>query len=146
MNVADLIFWGWYKILDNTIYINRTEDDGFGPREHSFLLAFLVHAINIWTFFRFIIAKYFLASVPLSLSVTLVIGVFAIGYLSYIRSGRWNKIVTYTTSTSKTILVVALCMTYAIVSVYFMIQAGYYVREHITPIIVTGLRDVDLFC
>lgn len=131
MNFLDIVLWSWYKILDKTIYTSGTESGDFGPREHSFLITFLFHATNLWTIFRFFTVKYFGVNMPFYLSTGLLISIYATGYLIYFKWGRLNKVITFTTTTTKTILYVFLGIVYAIVSVYLMFQATDYVRENI---------------
>lgn len=128
MNLLDVIFFGWYHILDKTIYSYGTQDRLFGPKEHSFLISFLFHGINLHIILSYITATYFRFHVPLFISLSLAIVVFILGYISFFKK-RTNKILAYDVKTSKAILFIVIALTYVIVSVYLMFKVGNYVRD-----------------
>ena len=128
MNLFDIIFFGWYQILDKTIYSLGFERGAIGPKEHSFFVTFLVHGINVSTILSFLLIKFF--NVNLSLYVDLFLGViiFAAGYLVYFRRGRATKIIMNNVNNAKAVLFVISSLTYVVISVYLMFEVGNYVR------------------
>jgi hypothetical protein len=132
MNIIDIIFWGWYHILDKTIYSYGTQDRLIGSREHSFFVSFLFHGINLYTILGYITTTYFGFHVPLFVSLSLAITVFILGYISFFKK-RANKILAYDVKTSKAIFYIAIALTYVILSIYFMFKVGNYVRDAQLP-------------
>jgi cation transport ATPase len=128
MNLSHIVFFGWYHILDKTIYSFGASREGIGPKEHSFFITFLFHGINLWTILRYLLAKYFSMSVPLYASLFLALAVFVVGYLSFFRK-RANQILTQDVKNMKAILFAIIALTYAVISVYLMFKVGNYVRE-----------------
>lgn len=135
MNPFDIIYFGWYHILDKTIYGLGFERGVIGPKEHSFFVTFLVHGLNVSTLIDFLLAKYFNVSTPLYLNLSFAFLIFAIGYLVYFRRSRAGEIITNNVNTAKAVLFVILSLAYVIVSVYLMIETAHYVRYRLT-----GLR------
>ncbi len=131
MSLIDIIFWGWYQILDKTIYLFRTEKGAFGAKEHSFFITFLFHGINFWTILSYLVATYFNGRIPLYCSIALSILIFAIGYLIYFRRKRVDKVVSYQATNTKGILFLIVSVVYAIISVYFMFGVGDYLRTKV---------------
>lgn len=130
MNLSDIIFFGWYHILDKTIYSYGTEKGGIGPKEHSFFITFLFHGINLWTFLSYLLAKYLSVDVPLYVSLPLGLIVFAVGYLSFFRK-RASEVLAHDVKNTKTILFMIIALTYVVVSVYLMFKVGNYVRNQL---------------
>ncbi|MFM9841177.1 MAG: hypothetical protein ACKVOQ_23135 [Cyclobacteriaceae bacterium] len=133
MNLFDVFFWGWYQILDKTVYSLRNEVGGIGAKEHSFFVVFLIHGINLWTFLSYFVAKHFHVGIPLYTSISIAIIVFGIGYLIYFRRGRATKIIMSNVKTAKGILFVILSLAYIILSAYAMLEVGNYVRLRLVP-------------
>jgi hypothetical protein len=129
MNVSDIVFWAWYQILSKTLYVNRIHDDGIGPKEHSFFITFLSHAINLWTILRLLLGRYLHVHMSLSASLVVFALSFVIGYISYMRGGRWNRIVTYNVSRIKALIFVFIAISYTVTSAWFMLKTGDYLRE-----------------
>jgi hypothetical protein len=117
MNLADIIFLGWYQILDKTIYSYGNEDRGIGPREHSLFITFLFHGINVWTILRYAVARYFNTGLSLYFSLSVGILIFMIGYLIYIRKNGARRVININVTTIKIILCVSVAIVYAVVSV-----------------------------
>lgn len=128
MNLADVVFWGWYQILDKTVYLNSTGQRGIGPKEHSFFITFLLHGINAWTVIRYLFIKYFDGNVNLYFSLSIAIIVFFLGYLVYFRKGRANKVISSDVNNFKLLFFITVSLVYAVASVYFMLSVGNYVR------------------
>lgn len=128
MNLSAIVFFGWYHILDKTIYSFGTGREGIGPKEHSFFITFLFHGINLWTSLSYLSAKYFSVDVPLYVGLSLGLTVFGIGYLSFFRK-RASEVLSHEVKNVKTILFVIVALTYVILSVYLMFKVGNYVRE-----------------
>jgi membrane-bound metal-dependent hydrolase YbcI (DUF457 family) len=128
MRIIDIIFWGWYRILQKTIYAYKVSDGTIGPEEHSFFITFLFHGVNVWTILRFLAAKYFNQTIPLFLSLTLAMTIFYMGYFIYFKRRRVKKIISYNTNAVKGILLVILSVAYVIASIYSMFQVSNYVR------------------
>lgn len=124
MNLLDIVFFGWYHILDKTIYSSGTERGSIGPKEHSFFITFLFHGINLWTTLRFLTASYFEVDIPFYLSLSLAVVVFGVGYLFY-----YKRIAeTHSVNKVKAILFVLIALAYVAASVYLMFRVGDYVR------------------
>lgn len=136
MNISDIIFYGWYKILDKTIYSYGSRQGGFGPREHSFFITFLAHSINASTIFRYLLVKYFNVGLALHYSMFLAVIIFGIGYLLYFRANRANMVIDFRGSIVRLSVYVVVAMAYVAVSVYFMLIVGNYARYKLT-----GLTD-----
>jgi uncharacterized membrane protein YqhA len=128
MNLSSIVFFGWYHILDKTIYSFGADRVGIGPKEHSFFITFLFHGINLWTISRYLLARYFTVGVPLYVGLSLGLVVFAVGYLSFFRK-RASEILTHDVKNVKAILFVIIALAYVIVSVFLMFKVGNYVRE-----------------
>lgn len=128
MNLSAIVFFGWYHVLDKTIYSYGTERGGIGPKEHSFFITFLFHGINLWTLLSYLLAKYFSVDVPLYVGLSLGLVVFVVGYLSFFRK-RASEILTHDVKNMKAILFVIIALTYVVISVYLMFKVGNYVRE-----------------
>lgn len=130
MNLSDIIFFGWYHILDKTIYSYGTEKGGIGPKEHSFFITFLFHGINLWSLLSYLVVKHFNADIPLYISLSIAIVVFLVGYFSFFRK-RASKIITHNVKIAKSILFVTIALIYVVVSVYLMFKTGDYVRHQL---------------
>ncbi len=128
MNIIDIAFWGWYKILDKTVYLYRTEQGGIGPREHAFFIAFLLNAINIWSLISYLFIEYFAKNVSHYWGLFILIILFVIGYFVYFRNRRWDKIASLDIGRFQAFLYIALTLAYTIVSVYIMLELGNYIR------------------
>lgn len=131
MNFFDIIFHGWYQILNRTIYSTGTEKGGIGPKEHAFFTSFLFHGINLWTIARFVMAHYFKMDVPFYLSLSLAVLVFVVGYMCYY--GRRTETVSVGNASDRnSVLFVLVALAYVVVSVFFMFKVGDYVKVSIT--------------
>jgi len=128
MNISGIIFFGWYHILDKTIYSFGTERGSIGPKEHSFFITFLFHGVNLWTALSYLLAKYFSVDVPLYIGLSLGVAVFAVGYLRFFRK-RASEILTHDVKNVKAILFVIVALAYVVISVYLMFKVGNYVRD-----------------
>src|SRR5689334_13283441 len=132
MNFSDMIFWGWLRIINNTVYLyDKEEGSPIVPREHSFFISFLFHDMNLWSALRFLFAKYLSTTVPLALSLTVSVLVFAAGYIIYFRQKRISKVTFYKPKTFVASLTVIASIAYAVVSVYLTFLAGNYVRDQV---------------
>jgi hypothetical protein len=130
MNLTDIIFFGWYHILDKTIYSMETERGSIGPKEHSFFITFLFHGINLWTLLSYVLAKYFSAGVPLYVGLSIGLVVFAVGYLFYYRR-KADRVMTYSVKILKVIVLAIIALIYVAASVYLMFKVGDYVRHQL---------------
>ena len=128
MNLSAIVFFGWYHILDKTIYSFDASKEGIGPKEHSFFITFLFHGINLWSFLSYLLAKYFSIDAPLYVSLSLGLTVFVVGYLSFFKK-RASDILTREVKNVKAVLFVIIALIYAVISVYLMFKVGDYVRE-----------------
>lgn len=129
MNLLDVVFLGWYHILDKMIYWQKADTLGFGPREHSFFITFLIHGINIWTIVRFILAEYFLTTASLYASLSIGLIVFIVGYMVYIRGKRAYQIINMNVNRGRIILFVFFSIIYVTLSVYLMWEVGNFARS-----------------
>ena len=129
MKIIDAILWGWYQILDKTIYLNSQDKDDFGPKEHGFFIAFLLHGLNIYTLLSYVFIEFWKSNVETYISITTALIVFLIGYLIYFKRKRMQKVVAYDISNAKGILYIVLTILYSIASVYLMWIMGEHVRE-----------------
>lgn len=127
MNLSDIIFFGWYHILDKTIYSSGTERGNIGPKEHSFFITFLFHGINLWTAVRFLMANYFKMDVPLYISLSLAVLVFVIGYLFFYKR-KAERVRTNSVKNLKAVVFVIIALTYVAASVYLVFKVGDYVK------------------
>lgn len=128
MNLSAIVFFGWYHILDRTIYSNRAEREGIGAKEHSFFITFLFHGINIWTLISYLAAKYFHIVIPLHVSLSLGLVVFVVGYLRFFKK-RAGEILAQEVKSVEVILFVIIALVYVVISVYLLFKVGDYVRE-----------------
>lgn len=128
MNLSGIIFFGWYHILDKTIYSFGASRQGIGPKEHSFVITFLFHGINLWTILSYLSAKYFRADVPLYVGLFLGLAVFGVGYISFFKK-RASEILSLEVKNVTAILFVIIALIYVIVSVYLMLKVGTFVRD-----------------
>jgi cation transport ATPase len=126
MNLLEIIFFGWYHILDKTVYSLGANREGIGPKEHSFVITFLFHGMNLWTILRYLMVTYYSVSASLPLSLSLLVIVFVIGYFFFFKKA--SRIITSDVKNAKAILFVAIALAYVIVSVYLMFQVGNYAR------------------
>lgn len=130
MRLLDIFFFGWYYILDKTIYSYGAEKGVIGPKEHSFFITFLFHGINLWTVLRYLTMKYFNAQVPLYISLSLGVFVFVLGYLFFFKKRK--MIVLNDVKFVEKILCAIVSIIYVVVSVYLMFKVGDYVRYILT--------------
>ena len=128
MNFLYLIFWGWYRILDNTVYVYKKDYSAFGIREHAFFIAFLLHGINIWTLFRYTYMWYFGEMINVYLPYLIFISVFAYGYCKLLKTKKADAIITSEKSLLESILLILITLTYSFFTGYFMIEVGNYIR------------------
>lgn len=133
MIFIDYVFWGWHQILDKTIYSMKTEGDGIGPREHSFFITFLLHGINIWTAFRYLLIEYSGKTVGLYGGLLIAVGVFTIGYLLFYRKKRANAVISADMNVFKGSISLVLTIAYTIGTVYLMLETGNYIRNKLHP-------------
>jgi 1,4-dihydroxy-2-naphthoate octaprenyltransferase len=127
MNIIDIVFLGWYRILDKTIYLYRIEQGGIGPKEHAFFITFLLHGINLWSLFRYLSFEYFGFRIDWWLLIGIV--VLGIGYFFYYRRERLNKILLGDINSFKFFLYIMFALIYTIFSVYIMLKLGDYIRS-----------------
>ena len=132
MNILDVVYRGWYHILDKTIYLNASENHGIGPKEHSFFIAFLLHGLNIWTAIRYLCIVYFNKSVNFYIGLTVAVVIFLIGYFFYFKRGRLNNIVSSDMSKINILLLIVASLVYTAGSIYLMLQVGDYIRFKLT--------------
>lgn len=130
MNLLEIIFFGWYQILDKTVYSLGASREGIGPKEHSFVITFLFHGINLWTILRYLMVTYYNVSASLPLSLSLLVIVFVVGYFFFFNK-KASRIITSDVKNAKAILFVIIALAYVIISVYLMFQVGNYVRHQL---------------
>jgi hypothetical protein len=124
LNIFDVFYFGWYHILDKTIYALGMERGVLGPREHSFFVVFLIHGINTWTILDFILTMYVGYRIPLYVSLAMAVLIFVVGYFVYFKSDRANKIISTRVGSVKATLFVLISVAYVVLSVYFMLKVG----------------------
>ena len=117
--------------MDKTIYGLRFERGSIGPKEHSFVVTFLVHGINVSTILNYAMGKYFNVNTPLYLGLIFAILIFTIGYLVYFKSRRANKVIGYDVTNAKAAFFVILSLAYVVVSVYLMFEVDNYLRDRL---------------
>ena|SRR5687768_9529310 len=132
-NLLDVLFLGWYYILDKTIYSFGAEREGIGPREHAFFISFLFHGINLYSVSSFVSAMYFGVGLPLYLSLSLAIIVFILGYFIYFKKSRANWILSINSNIGMILFYSIVSLAYVIASGYLMLQVGDYVRLKMNP-------------
>lgn len=133
MIFIDYIFWGWYQILDKTIYSMKNEDQGIGPREHSFFITFLLHGINIWTALRYLSIEYSGRTVSLYGGLLIAVGVFTVGYFLFYKKKRANSVISADMNIFKGSISLFLTITYTVGTVYLMLETGNYIRYKLHP-------------
>ena len=130
INLSDILFLGWYHILDKTIYSYGNQNRGIGPKEHSFFITFLFHGINVWTVLRYILGKYFDLHLPLYLSLSLAILIFVIGFIVYFRNKRADRVIRHNLKNVSVAVFVFVSLIYVIATGYLMLETGNYLRYH----------------
>jgi hypothetical protein len=133
MIFIDYVFWGWYQILDKTIYSMKTEDQGIGAREHSFFITFLLHGINIWTGLSYLFMEYMGEAIGLYSGLSIAVGVFAIGYLIFFRNKRANAVISSNMNVFKGSISLVLTIAYTVLTIYLMLETGNYIRYKLHP-------------
>lgn len=129
MNFLNIIYWGWYHILDKTVYLYGRNNGGFGLREHAFFVSFLLHIINLWTLVRYIFIKYFEKTTDLYIPIFISLIVFTLGYFKFLRNKKADLIISSEARVFKEVVMLVLTLIYSIVTVYCMIEVGNYVRQ-----------------
>ena len=124
VNILDILFLGWYYILDKTIYSFGNESGSITPKEHSIFITFLFHGINVWTITSFVSTKYFDTQLSLYLSLLQVFLVIAVGYIIYLKRNRAGRVTSHETNISIIVFTVLASLIYVIVSFYLMIVVG----------------------
>lgn len=133
MIFIDYIFWGWYQILDKTIYSMKNENVGIGPKEHSFFITFLLHGINIWTAFRYFLMKFSEKTISLLGGLLIAVSVFGIGYFIFYKNKRANIVISTDKNIFKGTISLVLAIAYTIITVYLMLETGNYIRYKLHP-------------
>ena len=128
MNLVDVIFYGWYQVLDKTIYEYGNRNGSMGPKEHSWFITFFLHGINIWTVISYLSARFLAASVSHYFSLSIAILVLFAGYRIYIKKGRALAIINRRVTPGKVIFSVIVAIVYSTVSIYLLFVVGDYVR------------------
>ncbi|MCH7403866.1 hypothetical protein ACFOUP_08840 [Belliella kenyensis] len=128
MNFINVIYLGWYHILDKTVYLYGRENDGFGLKEHAFCIAFLLHGINIWSLTRFILIKCFNMTSNLYLSLFILVSILLLGYFSFLKNKADNIIISEV-SLFKGIVMIAITLVYSFITVYLMFEVGNQIRD-----------------
>lgn len=134
MNIAKMIYIGWYKILANTLYddlsYERNSNGVFGPRLHALLITFTCHSLNLWSGLRYTLTRLYCVDAPVWVGIVLVIGICFAGYWNYFQ-GRQPKKDSHLTVGLKGIVFAILCaILYGFLSGYLLISVGNYVREN----------------
>lgn len=124
----DIIFIGWYHLLDKTIYTYKKDTIGIGPKEHSFFITFLFHGINVWKIVRFLMLKFYSTTVPLYVGLMIATAVFFTGYLFFYKR-RTENLVKIDMTGFQIFLTVAGALIYVIISVYGMLKVSDYIRS-----------------
>jgi len=133
MILIDYVFWGWYQILDKTIYSMKTKHNGIGPREHSFFISFLLHGLNIWTGLSYLFMKYMGESIGLYSCLLIALGVFAIGYLIFFRNKRADAVISSDMNVFKESISFILTIAYTVGTVCLMLEVDDYIRYKMHP-------------
>lgn len=124
----DTIYFGWYKILKDTVYSYRTDNEGIDSKEHAFFISFLLHGINIWSLFRYFLMKYNGTMVNLYWGIAIALTVFGLGYIYFFRK-RISKLISSSFSMVKIVISICLTLIYSLITVYLMHQIGDYLRQ-----------------
>lgn len=128
MILIDYVFWGWYQILDKTIYSLKTSNHGIGPKEHSFFISFLLQGINVWTVFRFVLFEYFEITIDIFGGLIIAFGVFAIGYFLFLKRMRSNEIISKEMNVFKGVISLVLTISYTVLTILLMLELSDYIR------------------
>jgi len=132
VNLLDIIFLGWYQIMDKTVYSFENKGRAIGPKEHSLFITFLLHGINLWTLLSYLLTQYFNKPLPLYFGLFVAILVFLLGYNIYIRQNRAEKVISYNITTIKILFYILASIIYTIISIYCMLEVGDFVRSKLT--------------
>ena len=128
MGLVSIIFFGWYRILDKTIYSIGARGGGIGPKEHSFFITFLVHGINLDSILTYLGVTFYNRLIPLYLALSSAVLVFIVGYFFFFKK-KTEDVIAVDLKPVKTILFVIIALTYVVLSFYLMIKVGDYARE-----------------
>lgn len=129
MIVFDSVFWGWYQILDKTLYSVGDNKSGIGPREHAFFIAFLLHGINLWTVLSLLLVPYLKEMRTLYVGLFCLCVVFAVGYYVYFKRARADVIISSRPGNLRIVFSLVISLAYSIISVYVMFTTGDYFRD-----------------
>jgi hypothetical protein len=129
MSFLKIIYWGWYQILDNTIYLYGKSNGGFGIKEHALFISFSLHMINLWTIGRFLFIRYFEKTTDISIPLIICISVFTFGYIKFLKNKKADAVISADINLLKGILFILFTLVYSFVTVYLMIEVGNYIRK-----------------
>jgi phosphoglycerol transferase MdoB-like AlkP superfamily enzyme len=129
MSFLKIIYWGWYQILDKTIYLYGKSNGGFGIKEHAFFISFSLHGINIWTIFSFVYIEYYGNTFDLYFPLFIFMNVFLLGYLKFLKNKKADAVISADINLLKGILFILFTLVYSFVTVYLMIEVGNYIRK-----------------
>ncbi|GAB4107645.1 hypothetical protein GCM10028791_00910 [Echinicola sediminis] len=133
MILIDYVFWGWYQILDKTIYSMKTKNDGIGPKEHSFFISFLLHGLNVWTGLSYWFFGYMGVSIGLYSGLLIALGVFAVGYIIFFLNKRADTVLASHMDVFKGSISFVLTIAYTVGTVWLMFEVDDYIRYKRLP-------------
>lgn len=116
-----------YYILDKTVYLYGHSSDGFGPKQHSFIIVFLAHGVNIWSLVSYLIVKQYHVITPLYVSAVIISLSLLGGYLFFYKN-RVDKLLLLRHTIASKIISVFVSAAYVTLSAYLMLRVGDYVK------------------
>jgi hypothetical protein len=131
MNLFFMIYLGMYYILDNTVYLYGNSIDGFGPKQHSLLITFLFHGINVWSLVRFSLATYYFIDTSFFVSAAIIGLSLLAGYLFFYKT-RVDKLLLVRYTITMKIISVVVSVVYVTLSAYLMLKVGDYVKYQLS--------------
>ena len=134
-NPFDMIFYGWYQLLDKTVYLNTKILQGLDPIKHSFFISYFLHGLNLSTLFGYLYFKSFGQVISAYFSLALTLAVLIVGYNGCFKNGRTRIILEKKFSWFQTLLYVVGTLFYSGLSVYIMWRTGDVIRLYGEPII-----------
>jgi hypothetical protein len=127
MMIFDILYYGTYIVLKNTIYVFKDRSETFGPKEHAFLLIFFVHSLNLFSFVSFVYFIYFNKYMNWWICLLIIGSVYSLGYLKYLSNGHVNSLITQHKNINKSIALIV-SITYIIVTILIVLKVGDLIR------------------
>ena len=123
LNIFDRIVGGFYELLDMTLYRSKTDNIGFGAKEHAVLLAWLVHSMYAQIICNHIWKLFFHKVVPFYLVIIIAVLLLVAHYIVYIRNKRLSEIISQKKSSNCNIAIsIFIMVIYVAILIYLLIK------------------------